>query len=441
MPPKAPKRAYSTGRWCAIINCPFKVSNAVNDGERKFVLWPTKESVQKQWSKKVGANFRRERKTLMICSLHFDLEDPENQLIRLTRSEESKIAERWNAGGSFHGRLFTVPDEVLPTRYVNKVENDTIAVELETGLETEDVLEQMADQQNDTYISVDGERIELPDISADDDATSPAFQARMKRLEEGRQGVESHCAIKSCPFNENFWHINSHFSYPLDPGLRKKWADACGEYEKGSSRDDHLLAICNHHFTPNAFFTEDFLRSRGYGRLGKKVIKPCAYPTLYIIPEVNNVLRQRWHRQKLASKLTGSTSLQEYMKLAKGTPQRLRAGMRQLDDTEGNAKLSEWREELAEGALERDFSVDNHIPAVELEDCMWRSGIRGTILRHLPDKLPNRPRMYTKSEKIARNASRIQWMQNRVSELEEICLKQKMVIASNYAAIGSGNSI
>ena len=72
---------------------------------------------------------------------------------------------------------------------------------------------------------------------------------------------------------------------------------------------------------------------------------------------------------------------------------------------------------------------------------MWRSGIRGTILRHLPDKLPNRPRMYTKSEKIARNASRIQWMQNRVSELEEICLKQKMVIASNYAAIGSGNSI
>ena len=51
MPPKAPKRAYSTGRWCAIINCPFKVSNAVNDGERKFVLWPTKESVQKQWSK------------------------------------------------------------------------------------------------------------------------------------------------------------------------------------------------------------------------------------------------------------------------------------------------------------------------------------------------------------------------------------------------------
>ena len=40
--------------------------------------------------------------------------------------------------------------------------------------------------------------------------------------------------------------------------------------------------------------------------------------------------------------------------------------MRQLDDTEGNAKLSEWREELAEGALERDFSVDNHIPAVEV---------------------------------------------------------------------------
>ena len=40
--------------------------------------------------------------------------------------------------------------------------------------------------------------------------------------------------------------------------------------------------------------------------------------------------------------------------------------MRQLDDTEGNAKLSEWREELAEGAFERDFSVDNHIPAVEV---------------------------------------------------------------------------
>ena len=53
------------------------------------------------------------------------------------------LFKRWNAGGSFHGRLFTVPDEVLPTRYVNKVENDTIAVELETGLETEDVLEQM----------------------------------------------------------------------------------------------------------------------------------------------------------------------------------------------------------------------------------------------------------------------------------------------------------
>ena len=103
----------------------------------------------------------------MICSLHIDLEDPDNQLIRLTGSEEGKIAERFaflncflimfrnerkssydlfkrlNAGGSFHGRLFTVPDEVLPTRYVNKVENDTIAVELETGLETEDVLEQM----------------------------------------------------------------------------------------------------------------------------------------------------------------------------------------------------------------------------------------------------------------------------------------------------------
>ena len=40
--------------------------------------------------------------------------------------------------------------------------------------------------------------------------------------------------------------------------------------------------------------------------------------------------------------------------------------MRQLDDTEGNAKLSEWREELAEGALEKDFSVDNHIPGVEV---------------------------------------------------------------------------
>ena len=53
------------------------------------------------------------------------------------------LSKRWNAGGSFHGRLFIVPDEVLPTRYVNKVENDTIAVELETGLETEDVLEQM----------------------------------------------------------------------------------------------------------------------------------------------------------------------------------------------------------------------------------------------------------------------------------------------------------
>ena len=64
------------------------------------------------------------------------------------------LFKRWNAGGSFHGRLFTVPDEVLPTRYVNKVENDTIAVELETGLETEEVLEQMVSSSFKVIITI-----------------------------------------------------------------------------------------------------------------------------------------------------------------------------------------------------------------------------------------------------------------------------------------------
>ena len=56
--------------------------------------------------------------------------------------------------------------------------------------------------------------------------------------------------------------------------------------------------------------------------------------------------------------------------------------MRQLDDTEGNAKLSEWREELAEGALERDFSVDNHIPGVEVR--LVKQVFKKSCLRCVP---------------------------------------------------------
>ena len=65
-------------------------------------------------------------------------------------------------------------------------------------------------------------------------------------------------------------------------------------------------------------FDEDFLRSRGYGKLGKRGIKPCARPTLYVRPAVNQILRQRWHRRKMAKKLTGTSSYQEYVRLVKG---------------------------------------------------------------------------------------------------------------------------
>ena len=100
--------------------------------------------------------------------------------------------------------------------------------------------------------------------------------------------------------------------------------------------------------------------------------------------------------------------------------------------------MSDWhRNELSDEMLSQDFAVDPDIDAADVEECLWRSGIRGTVLQHLKDT-STRPKMYTKTEKAARNQAKIDWMEARVAELEEICLKQKMVIAKSYASIGQG---
>ena len=71
------------------------------------------------FTQNIGANYRKDRKTLMICSLHFDLEDVD--LVRLSDEETQRISDQWGAGGSFHGRLYTT--DLLPTKFVNKADN------------------------------------------------------------------------------------------------------------------------------------------------------------------------------------------------------------------------------------------------------------------------------------------------------------------------------
>ena len=84
-------------------------------------------------------------------------------------------------------------------------------------------------------------------------------------------GVQNHCAVKSCPFNEQFWHVPSHFAFPTDIHYRKQWRLLC-DYQEGISkmvtdeyfeyyiwhlfpgtRSEHLVTVCSHHFAPNAF--------------------------------------------------------------------------------------------------------------------------------------------------------------------------------------------
>jgi len=256
------------------------------------------------------------------------------------------------------------------------------------------------------------------------------FKSRLTELEEGPSGVQSHCAVKSCPFNEHFWHVPSHFVFPSDTHFRKQWVALC-EYDL-DSRHEHLETVCSHHFASTAFFEEKFLSDRGYGRLGKRIIKPNARPTLYIQPSINHVLRQRWQLQKMDHKLTATTSHQEFVRLCKGSMGKI--GRSKLEE-DGIDELESLRNELSQDMLTPDFSVDPDMAEIEIEECMWRSGIRGTVLQHIGD-YESRPRMYTKKEKISRNSAKIDWMEDRVSQLEELCLKQKMVIAKNYAAIG-----
>jgi len=453
------KRIYAIGKWCGIVNCPFKSSQTINDGERKFVMWPQDTLTHKLWTKKIGNNYRKDRKTLMICSFHFDCTD--DQLERLTQEEEDRIEERWNSGGSFRGRLYTTV--VLPTKFIGRAENIKLVQELAddtygrqvVDIASEETVTQGAsfaiknrwtvpwsnhqgdpDDLDDDPEDFFGPGVEVDvDLEDEENVRSQSFKSRLADLEEGPSGVQSHCAVKSCPFSDHYWHVPSHFAFPSEPHFWKQWVALC-EYELGS-RQEHLETVCSHHFAPSAFFEENFLGTRGYGRLGKRIIKPNARPTLYIQPEVNRVLRQRWQFKKMDHKLTGTTSLQEYTRLCKG-------GMGKISRSKleegGSDELEALRGEFSQDMLTPEFPVEPDVADVEIEECMWRSGIRGTVLQHLGDSV-SRPRMYTKKEKISRNSAKIEWMENRVAELEELCLKQKLVIAQNYAAVGQGQTM
>ena len=50
--PQKLARVYDIGRFCVINNCPFKIGGrATNDGDRKFVMWPTDTLTHRKWTK------------------------------------------------------------------------------------------------------------------------------------------------------------------------------------------------------------------------------------------------------------------------------------------------------------------------------------------------------------------------------------------------------
>ena len=159
------------------------------------------------------------------------------------------------------------------------------------------------------------------------------------------------------------------------------------------------------------------------------MIKPHAKPTLFLNATVNHRLREKWQRRK---------KFRDFLKQAQDGVGSVSGGKEKKFKYHGT-DLYPPGDNLPVDVTDEDFDVpDEEMDETEIKELMHRSGIRsGGGGRGGTESKEERKRHL--AEKIGMNRHKLAWMHNRIDELEEICLKQKLMIAKYYAVVGTIN--
>jgi len=387
---------------CCISMCPFGESKEI----REFVKFPEDEDERNDWIEAIDFKIVKGRKELLACSLHFDLKN--NGIIEDRSIKVPKLhwPERYKGRPMYRSGF-------PPTRFIDFRENKKM-LQL---LRSKD--KKAKDSPDDSSALMTP--LEAPGI-VDDDVTSEEFQNKMVELIMGSGGVQVHCAVKSCPFNDECWEVPNHYAFPSDPDLAKEWEKLCQldecpymmpkpheeseETQAAGASNNTLLKVCSHHFSNKAFIEGNFLKAKQgpQGSQSKKVIKPNAKPTLFMNPASNHRLRQKWYKY---GRFAGQNPRRERFVAKKEA-----AG--ENYDAGGREAIKDFEAAVNAADIDKDLLTE----LFQRSGVMSEKGQKGRI------------------EKILGNAAKILWMENRISELEEVCLKQKLLMAKYYRMIG-----
>ena len=358
--------------------CAVKFCTRKHIKDRSMVKFPTDKKQRQLWTFALTDKLVKKKK-LLICDHHFEAGE-------LVDDEP--------------GYKKTVNNEVAPSKHLNvygRLNFDDDAAPLlippkEVKIEIPDL----------TEVGINGNLL-LPQL----DVMRPEFIGYATNLVPDSGGYQAHCIVNSCPFSEVQFRFINHYLFPSDPIKAAEWARLC-QYEE-DSRPESLRRVCCYHFPEGSFYSIDFFAKRNIPSPNQKIIKPNSYPTLFMDPVKNQKLWERW--VKFSTKWINITDPRKPRKFNKQS------------DLYGSAEFTEPVEVLIEDQATKNPDEDPEVDEDQLKELYTQSCVNFNLR--------------SRKSKTEYNAEKIQFLEEKISSLEEMCLNQKLLLAKFYSIAGN----